>query len=831
MEKKLVIVESPAKAKTIGKFLGKDYIIRASMGHVRDLPKKKFGVDIKRGFTAEYVTVTGRKKLVDELRKVAEGVETVYLAPDPDREGEAIAWHLQNLLEDVVDPDRFFRVTYQEITRQAIIDAFNNPGELDMRRVDSQQARRVLDRIVGYQVSPLLWRRVNGAASAGRVQSAALRILCEREDEIDKFVPEEYWIMGANVRKYVAPLDPFKVRLANIDGKKAEVKNSEQAKEIQIELEGGNFVVCGIKEREMKKSARPPYITSSLQQAGSSVLGFTPSRTMRVAQKLYEGIDFGEGTEGLITYMRTDSVNLSNQAIESIRSFVNDKYGAEYLPTKPNRYKSRGSAQEAHEAIRPTDVLRTPESLKGCLENDEFRLYTLIWQRALASQMAPARIAQRTVEMESEETSRYLFRATASEVVFAGYMKVTGQEKKQPKEGEAEDEKLPPLEKDEKIEIVDWISEQKFTKPPPRFSEASLVKTLEENGVGRPSTYAQILSTLVQRDYAEKQKRILAPTQLGRKTNTFLVDNLDKLFNVKFTAEMEEKLDEIESGNIKMDDMLGDFYKNFTEWLKLAKGPKGDPDEVRRIAVYLADIKDWAPPLKRGKRTFDDKKFVHSLETLVETPGKTVSQRQVDVFKKIAVKYIDQLPKLKENAAALGLEETIEKSKTIAMPADTTVRKLKLLENIKFDAPRKVGKRTYDDEDFVSSLRNQVTGGRALSVKQIQFLDRFINKYSDQIENFEEVSKELLLEQNATPEDTQSKGLLKLMESVTEWREPVKKGKRVFDDKDFCTSLKRQFKEKKSLSTRQQYALKRMIKKYSTQIPDYENIKDGYGLT
>ncbi len=829
MGKKLVVVESPAKAKTIGKYLGSDYVIKASMGHIRDLPKKKLGVDIERGFTPEYVNVSGRKKVIEELRKAAKGCDEGLLAPDPDREGEAIAWHLQHVLEDLVDPDRFHRVTYQEITPRAIREAFGQPTRIDMKRVDSQQARRVLDRIVGYKISPLLWRRINGATSAGRVQSVALRLLCEREDAIENFKPEEYWVIGAKVRKYVDPRNSFEIKLAKIDGEKAEVKDGKAAAAINKELEGQNLVVQSVKEREMKKSARPPYITSSLQQAGSSVYGFAPSRTMRIAQALYEGIDFGEGTEGLITYMRTDSFNLSNQAIDDIRGWVSGNLGDEYLPGKANRYKSRGGAQEAHEAIRPTDIVRTPEKMKSFLDNDQYRLYKLIWERAVASQMAPARIGQRTVEISAESIDRYLFTASASHIIFDGYMRVSGNEKsKKDTDSEAQ---LPPLERLEKLELLEWLSEQKFTKPPARFSEASLVKVLEENGVGRPSTYAQILATLIQRDYAVKLKKMLTPTTLGRKTNSFLTENLEQLFNAEFTAEMEKKLDEIEEGRVGMNEMLSDFYLDFTKWLKQAKGPKGDPEEVKKLIELLNGVEKWAKPVKRGKRTYDDKKFVESMSKLASNGGDNISQRQVDALKNLAVKYMDQAPEIEKRAKELGLQKLIDKSKATEPPAEATRKKLKLLEDVNFDEPRKVGKRTYDDKTFVASLREQVEGGRKLSDRQIEFLNRFINKYSDQIENFAEISSELELNQQDEAEDKKSEALIGLLDSVKEWKEPVTRGKRVLDDKEFYTSLKRQFKEKRSLSSRQQYALRRLVKKYADQIPELDNVKDELGIT
>jgi DNA topoisomerase I len=426
----LVIVESPAKAKTINKMLGKDYEVRACMGHVRDLPQRSLGVDLENGFRPEYVTISSRKKVLGELKAAAKRADAIYLAPDPDREGEAIAWHLRELLANAVPEDRFYRVTYNEITPPAIREAFEHPSRLDMARVDAQQARRVLDRIVGYQVSPLLWRRIRGSKSAGRVQSVALRLVCEREREIQAFVPQEYWLMGARVRKQTDPRDPFAIRLARIGDEKAEIQGQARMEAVRDDLVGRTLVVTGIIERELTRKAQAPFITSTLQQAGSSAFGFAPSRTMRLAQTLYEGVDFGDGAEGLITYMRTDSVAISAGARDACREFVRTQYGEEYLPEKPAAYASRGGAQEAHEAIRPTDMRLTPDALASVLKPDELRLYRLIWNRFVASQMAPARIAQRTVEIDARaadsQARRYLFRATTSEIAFPGYMKVTG---------------------------------------------------------------------------------------------------------------------------------------------------------------------------------------------------------------------------------------------------------------------------------------------------------------------------------------------------------------------------------------------------------------------
>ncbi|MEI8207189.1 MAG: type I DNA topoisomerase, partial [Kiritimatiellales bacterium] len=526
---KLVIVESPAKAKTINKYLGEDYIVKASMGHVRDLPPKKLGVDVEKGFEPEYVNTTGRAKVITELKATAKKCDEVILAPDPDREGEAIAWHLFELLKGIVPPEKFSRVTYNEITKPAIKEAFSNPGVLDMNRVNSQQARRVLDRLVGFKVSPLLWKQVKGGVSAGRVQSVALRLVCERENEIKNFNPEEYWVLGANVRKRVDPRNPFAVKLAQINGEKAEIKGGEQAQKIRTELEASALHVARIIEKEIQRRARAPFITSSIQQSASSVCGFSPARTMSIAQALYEN--------GLITYMRTDSFNIAKSAQEACHAFVTAQYGAEYLPEKPNLYKSRGNAQEAHEAIRPTEVTQTPQSLSG-LKPEEQKLYKLIWERFVASQMVPARIARRTAEIETDGTNVYFFRATSSEIAFPGYMRASGIEKAADKKNEDDEDEndevqLPPLTEGEKLDCIEWLGEQKFTKPPARYSEPSLIRALEENGVGRPSTYAPTLATLDKREYVTKEKRALVPTEAGMRVCEFLVRALDPLFNVK----------------------------------------------------------------------------------------------------------------------------------------------------------------------------------------------------------------------------------------------------------------------------------------------------------
>lgn len=834
MGKNLVIVESPAKAKTINKILGPEYVVKASMGHVRDLPEKELGIDVEKGFKPKYVTIKTREKVLHELKAAAEGVDRVYLAPDPDREGEAIAWHLQAVLRKSVPEDKFFRVSYNEITAPAIRKAFSEPGRIDEKRVDSQQARRVLDRIVGYKVSPLLWRRIRGAASAGRVQSVALRLVCEREREILNFKPEEFWLLGAKVRKQVDPLDPFEIKLARINGEKAEIKAAEQAHAIKADLDGRALRVSDIIPREISKRAMPPYITSSLQQAGSSVFGFAPAYTMKLAQKLYEGEDFGEGPVGLITYMRTDSFSVSRDAQESCREFVHRTYGPEYLPEKPNFYKSRSSAQEAHEAIRPTDVNRTPDQLTSVLDPDQLKLYSLIWKRFVASQMAPARIAQRTVEVEAVppagKTSTYLFRATASEVIFPGYMKATGVEEKKKDENGDEIDRLPPLSKGEGLDCLQWLEEQKFTSPPPRFTEASLVKALEENGVGRPSTYASIISTLLARRYVEKEKRALKPTDMGLKVCDFLVEHLGALFDVKFTAGMEEQLDEIETGAVQWGAMMEKFYQEFLTWLEKAKGPQADPAAVQKLLDMAKGIQTWEPATKRGKRTYSDQAFTESIQKQLGE-GKGISERQVGALKKLICRYREQLPTLEAVAGELALTEELDAAKRPPEPPRQDVlKKLELLKTVQFKEPRTVGKKVYDDSVFANSLRTQFESGRSLSPNQVHYLDRMVMKYSDQIPDFESMKDELGLHEAAAAEDKESGPLLELLKEVKTWKPPTKRGRREWDDQKFYESLSRQYGQRKSLSPKQVASLKKMLRRYAEQIPNYEQVAAQYGI-
>lgn len=813
---KLVIVESPAKAKTINKYLGGEYIVKASMGHVRDLPPKKLGVDVDKGFEPEYVNTTGRAKVITELKAAAKKCDAVILAPDPDREGEAIAWHLFELLKGIVPAEKFSRVTYNEITKSAVQDAFAHPTELDMNRVNSQQARRVLDRLVGFKVSPLLWKQVRGGVSAGRVQSVALRLVCERENEIKNFKPEEYWLLGANVRKLVDPRDLFTIKLAQINGEKAEIKTGDQARAIRAELETSRLHVARVIEKEVQRRARPPFITSSLQQAASSVYGLSPARTMSIAQSLYE--------TGLITYMRTDSFNIAKSAQESCAAFVAGEYGSEYLPEKPNFYKSRSSAQEAHEAIRPTDVNQTPQSLSG-LKPEEVKLYKLIWERFVSSQMVPARISRRTAEIETDGKNTYLFRATSSDIVFPGYMRASGIEKAAEKKSEDDDEetdetRLPPLAAGEKLDCAEWLGEQKFTKPPARYSEPSLIKALEENGVGRPSTYAQTLATLDKREYVTKEKRSLVPTESGMRVNEFLAGTLDPLFNVKFTAEMEEKLDKVEEGEVEWADMMQTFYEQLLGWLEGARD-MAEPAETAAVLSALGQVREWAAPEKRGRRTYADDETVKSVREKFEAEGQ-VTRRQQQMLTSLACKYMDQIGA--EQVAGLHLEKP-------EAPRTETYQKLELLSRIKFGEVRKVGKRTYDDKKFCESLRQQVQNGKRLSERQVAALDSVLTKYADQIDGFEVLRGDLkMADKPASADAGQTGELLELLKHVRTWNAPVLRGKREFNDQSFYESLAGQFGSKGALSDKQVAALKKIVVRYAAQIPAFDTIREQYGL-
>ena len=564
MPKSLLIVESPTKAKTLQKYLGRDFVVLSSKGHIKDLPPHELGVDLEQDFAPQYATILGKAKVIRELQKAAAGISEVFLGPDPDREGEAIAWHIAEALGE--KDHHFKRVLFLELTQAAIREALAHPVALDRPRYESQQARRVLDRLVGYQISPILWQKVKTGLSAGRVQSVALRLVCDRERAIQAFVPEEYWSLDACLAGKEPP--PFLARLVKHGARACKPANAAQVEGILDDLEAAPFRVAKIETKPQRRYPSPPFITSSLQMEANRKLRFAPKKTMALAQRLYEGVDLGdEGPVGLITYMRTDSTRVSGEALAAVRRFIIDAYGADYLPKSPNLYKSPKGAQEAHEAIRPTAVGRRPQDLKQFLSKEQLALYDLVWRRFVASQMNPAIYQLTAVDIQAGD---YLFRATASVLQFPGFTAVY----QESREGEEEEgaAKLPPLKKGELLELRDFDPQQHFTKPPPRFTEASLIKELEVQGIGRPSTYATILSNLQDRDYVVKEKSTLWPTEMGLVVSDLLVENFPKVMDLKFTANMETDLDRVAEGRASWRQILRDFYGPFARDLEAAKG-------------------------------------------------------------------------------------------------------------------------------------------------------------------------------------------------------------------------------------------------------------------
>lgn len=574
MEKSLVIVESPAKAKTIGKYLGRGFDVMASVGHILDLPKRSMGVDLVSGlFTPEYEPITGKAKVIAELKKHAKKADRVYLAPDPDREGEAIAFHIASVVREArpKNPPEIVRVRFHELTKKAIGEAFKSPDHLDQHLFDAQQARRILDRVVGYQISPILWKKVQRGLSAGRVQSVAVRLVVDREREIEAFIKEEYWSIEAMAN---AKIDPtFKVKLQKIDNKKAEVKDGPHALLIKAALDNQKGKVVSVQKKERIRRPGPPFITSKLQQDAARAFRFTTKQTMRIAQSLYEGIELGEeGSVGLITYMRTDSTRVSDDALNEVRTFIGANYGKDFVPKSPNIYKNKKSAQEAHEAIRPTSLALTPDRVRAFLKPEELKLYTLIFDRFVASQMTPAVYDQTTIDVEKD---KYLLRATGSILRFFGFLKAYREQTDEDDQGakdEAESERvrLPDVKEGDEVLLKDVVAEQHFTQPPPRFSEASLVKELEEKGIGRPSTYSAIMSTIIDKGYCEKNQGRFLPTELGRVVTDLLIESFPDIMSVEFTASMEEKLDAIEEGTEELVKTLGAFYDPFKDSVALA---------------------------------------------------------------------------------------------------------------------------------------------------------------------------------------------------------------------------------------------------------------------
>ena len=604
MAKHLVIVESPAKAKTLGKYLGRDYQVKASIGHVVDLPKSKLGVDIENDFETEYTVIHGKNAILNEIKQAAKDKDTIYLAPDPDREGEAIAWHIAQKLGH---PKRknVRRVLFNEITKKAVLDALQHPRDLDQNLFEAQQARRVLDRLVGYRLSPLLWEKVRRGLSAGRVQSVAVRIIVEREREITAFVPEEYWTVEARLEAGQPPL--FTARLAEVDGQKVEkqlkLDTRERVDEILRGLDGATWTVAKIEKKERRRHPTPPFITSRLQQEASRKLGFQPSRTMRIAQRLYEGVELGEeGAVGLITYMRTDSTRISGEAIAAVRDYIPQRFGPEYLPAEPNVYRSKKDAQDAHEAIRPTSMEWDPEKVGPHLEREELALYTLVWNRFVASQMASAVYDATSVDIEAA-TCR--FRATGQVLKFDGFIRVytEGQDDRTPADDEDAEGQLPPLTEGEVVQLHELVPEQHFTQPPPRFTQATLIKELEEKGIGRPSTYASIMGTILNKEYVvEDEQKRLRPTELGGLVTDLLVESFPDVLNVEFTAGMEDDLDLIEEGKEPYVAAMRRFWTPFAKDLERAKVEMRDVKREERPTDLVCERCGKPMVIKWGRR-------------------------------------------------------------------------------------------------------------------------------------------------------------------------------------------------------------------------------------
>ncbi len=562
----LVIVESPAKAKTIGKYLGKDFTVKACMGHLRDLPKSTLGVDLEHDFEPVYKPIKGKEEIISDLKKAAKSADTVYLATDPDREGEAISWHLKQLLN--LPDDKTRRVTFNEITKKVVQESIQEPRDIDQNLVDAQQARRILDRIVGYELSPLLWKKIRRGLSAGRVQSVATRMVDDRDREIEAFQPEEYWTLDANLLGNDLKKMAFAARYYGKNGKKAELKSAAEVDEVVRETENAVFSVKSVKRADKQRSPSPPFTTSTMQQEASRKLSMTPRRTMAIAQQLYEGVDIeGEGTVGLITYMRTDSLRLSEEAVAAAREFIVGRYGQNYYPVKgPNHYKAKATAQDAHEAIRPSNVNWTPEMLKKDLTGEQYRLYRLIWSRFVACQMANAVYDSVAVEIEAAEHS---FRASASSLKFAGYTAVY--EEGRDEEKEEKESPLPALQEGERLALRDFSRDQHFTQPPAHYTDATLIRAMEEQGIGRPSTYAPTVSTILDREYVVKEGKYLHITNLGRVVTALMKERFSDIADLKFTANMEQRLDSVEEGATPWKSVLRDFYGEFDHDLKQAE--------------------------------------------------------------------------------------------------------------------------------------------------------------------------------------------------------------------------------------------------------------------
>lgn len=837
---KLIIVESPAKAKTIGKIMGKEFNVMASKGHIRDLPKDTLAIDVNNNYKPRYEISHDREAIINGLVSAAKKSDEIFLAPDPDREGEAIAWHLKEVLSEKLENKElpFRRVQYNEITPSAVRKAFAAPGEINMPRVDAQQARRLLDRIVGYKISPFLGKSLgSNNLSAGRVQTVALRLVCERDAEIAAFIPTPYWIFSGMFSKLVEPKTPFKATLKSINGKKADIKDEALQQQIQEVLNTCKYKLADLKTTTEKKSTKPPFKTSTLQQAASNAFGFSPSATMQIAQKLYEGVELKEeGTVGLITYMRTDSVAVSNDAREAARRYICQTYGEQYFYGK--NFTNSKNAQAAHECIRPTDPMRTPEHVKDVLNDRDLKLYTLIWSRFIASQMADVVYEQLTAYIDTEAAGSdvYTFSASARKLIFDGFTKLMKEKpRKQESENEDGDEEfldgLPPLEIGEYLAPVGAPpkSERKENKPPYRFNEASLIQELERNGIGRPSTYATIIKTLNDRRYVEKEGKAMHATELGVEVNNVLIKYFPELFNVKFTASMEEELDKIEESQTEWTSMIDQFFKKLEEWLAQARGSV-NPEVVKAVLALMANIENWAKPIRTGRNSFSEQRFLKDIQACLEPASsdaeqkrsRSVTERQFKTLIDIAYRYKNEIPSLEQKLAEIGVEYKPEE------PVAPDEKVLKL-----FEVMDKTGIPDEKDKSFVESLKNWVKGGRSLTAKQQYRLEMIFNGMHDKVVNFsQEMCVDLGVGYKPVEKVDTSKveDLLTALSKVANWRQPSKRGKHVFNDYDFYTSVQQQFSNNKVLSDRQLSCLDRMVATYKDQIENFAELAKKYDI-
>ena len=845
---KLLIVESPTKARTIGRMLGPGYRIIASMGHVRDLPGDRLGIDIAHDFAPEYVDTPRSRGVLKSLREAIRDADEVYLASDPDREGEAIAWHLAELLRGNGKVP-FYRISFHEITKSAIAAAMAAKGEINHDLVDAQQARRVLDRLVGYQVSPLLWRRLEKGSSAGRVQSVALRLGVGRAREILAFVPEEFWNFAAS---FSAPEGAFTTKLFKIDGGDFRIADAAGAEAVEKAIRGGAAPeVAEVKRQPRRRAPYPPFTTSTMQQAANINLRFSASSTMRYAQQLYEGIELGSsGAVGLITYMRTDSVTIAREAQRQAEEFIRGTYGAEFVPEHPNVYRNKAAAQEAHEAIRPTDVRRTPESLAPYLDPQQLKLYTLIWKRFVASQMAAARLDQTSVSVavEGSDRRRYDFHAVATVTLFPGFTRLYDDDPEKESGAAAAARIFQSLTPGARLSLTDLESSRKFTEPPPRYSEAALIKELESNNIGRPSTYATILKTIQERGYVKREQGKLHPTELGFTVWDFLHEKLPALFEIGFTADMERELDEIEEGKLGWTKMMHNFYDRFRPWLAAAKEEERPPADRASALLELLRGVEFAPPRKVGRRVYDDRKFLTSVEEVFQRSGK-ISSKQYQALLSVAARCADRLDP--DRVKALDAEvraaidtarreqlEREDRRESAAAAQSGYGEVFDAFDGVEFSPPTTRGKVTYDDRKFFQSLRRQAEGGRPLSEKQQAALAKLARRYLTSLKNPDRVCEVLGLGAATAPEAAPEKAakqaeapaasadevaaMLARLAGVSKWEAPAKRGRFAFDEHKFYLSLDKQHREGRALSPKQIAVLKRLDAKYKERVTDHE---------